>query len=198
MESKSDACGDNYGSSGCPDTRTREEIEKDQSESGHNRNGTMSGEENALNLETIEIRIHEMWWEKYNLIVLDKKDVFDFVYADPYQATSKDPPQYIDAPTRSAFIEFDRKVLVPGGFVFVIVQSDEAVEWISALRERKMLQTHLFYLIWDPRAVQRTKGHSLPVPVRVAVVSRKPGRHPKGFAVDVESPYTFLKDCSYS
>lgn len=187
-----------HGSGGTPETPRREEGEHLQCEIGRANIRTTGEEYEPSALETIGIQVHEMGWEKYNLNVLDKKDVFDFVYTDPYQAASKNPPHYIGASTRSAFIEFVRKVLVPGGYFFVIVRPDETTEWTSMMLEKKMSQPHLFYIIWDPCAVQRTKGHSLQVPVQVAVVARKPGRHPKGFTVDVDTPYTFLKDCSYS
>ena len=143
------------------------------------------------------IEVHGISWEEYNVKVLINEDVFDFIFADPFQTAAKQMSRHMDDEERYRFIDFSRKATVPGGYVFIIVPEDKSEDWIQSMTTKGLSNTQKFFLLWDPKAVQRTKGRALQSAVEVAVVGRIPGRHPQNFTIDVDSPYSHLSECTF-
>ena len=135
---------------------------------------------------------HCLSWEDYNRSVLNEQEIFDLVISDPFQKAAAGAAPVLDTDRRDNFLQFLKKVLVPGGYVFLIVPQLELSSWMLALEESEFKPECVFTLLKDPDLVQRVRGKSFQNLSEVAAVGRKGGRHPSKFVMDTLSPYTQL------
>ena len=148
-------------------------------------------------LDRLNIEAHGMSFEDYNRTVLTEQEIFDLVISDPFQKSASAQTQEMTPERRISFIQFIRKVLVPGGHVFLILPQLEMPEWLEAFENLDMKNEGVFLLLKDPEHVQRVKGKRFQNLIEVAAVARKPGRHPTRFSMDIVSPYTQLPRNTY-
>ena len=148
-------------------------------------------------LEQHNVELYNLTWEDYNRTVLTEQEVFDLVISDPFQKAAAGNAPVIDSDRRVGFTQFVKKVLVPGGYVFLIVPQLEISAWMNTFAEFNFKTESVFTLVKDQESVQRLKGRSFQNLVEVAVVAKKGGRHPSRFVMDVSSPYTQLPHNTY-
>ena len=129
-------------------------------------------EETVLDtLDQCSIELHNLTWEDNNRTVLTKQELFDLVISDPFHKAAAGNAPVINSDRRMSFTQFVKKVLVPGGYVFLIVPQLEILAWMNTFDEFNFKTESVFTLVKDQESVQRLKGKCFQNLVEVAVVA---------------------------
>ena len=137
----------------------------------------------------------------------DLERSFDFMLADPYQKVTCLPSEHKQTASKLAdalvdekgikiYLQCIRRLLVPGGHAFVFLNWRHIVQWAMLATECAFEKLgDPFVVIRDATKVQKVTMKGLQSLYELALVLRKPGKHPSGFTAVKNYAYEMLPNC---
>lgn len=131
--------------------------------------------------------------------MLTEQEIFDFVIADLFQTMSSGTVPFMEESYVMRFAQFSRRVLVPGGYLFIFLYWSRLPEWQRVLQSNQMdTCAGPFRMCLDTDEVQINNSKQCQDPLFVALVAKKPGKHPEGFTMDITAPYLHITRCQFA
>lgn len=125
--------------------------------------------------------------------------IFDFILADPYRPYQAGTISFLDDAEIIRFIQFSRRALISGAYLFVFVGWNVLPLWHKLLEENDMsVCGSPFRVCLDTEQLQKNNSQQYEDPVYLAIVARKPGRNPECFTMDLSTPYLHIPRSQYS
>ena len=162
-------------------------------------------ENNVDILTGIGIHCHQMRWQDFDKTIRKTTDSrFDMMLIDPPYGTPECRSRagslydnFVDDKEMRAVSQFARRVLVPGGSVFLFSSIQYATGWMKSLEtENFKVMKHLFVVVKKTERLQFTRAELFPQNAcEYGILAYAPGRHPENFKPDFISPYSMVQ-CS--
>lgn len=164
-----------------------------------------SGPDQRSVLQKASIKCHQMSWKDYEKTVHKDGENFNLILCDPpynlpknKSKTGKHYRDFIDDDHISSFAQFCRRMVVPGGYVFLFTSFHLFHKWVFAFEKCQMsVMQHPFVLVKISSEMQGYRYSDTPQNAcELAVLARVPGAARNSFKPDFLSPYCFIQ-CSH-
>lgn len=167
-----------------------------QLQSACEENATSTSDDSLLSMARIEV--HNATYEEYERNSVDVNNSFDFIICDPFQKRPGQDDIFMDEKEASNVLQFFRRMLVPGGYCFIILDWMLLRDWASFMATNQFeVFEKPFRIIKDPSKFQRQRSNEGQDMVQDALIARKPGRNPSGFTWNKTMPFVSLPDCQF-
>ncbi len=145
----------------------------------------LSLEGSIQNLKSFGISAYNTTWKKFESehVSAEHMQKFDMMLTEP--------PLDYDPSSLGEFMSFTKRMLHPGGCLFVILAWSQYYDWVKAARKEELrVMDHPFIFCPDTSAMQRTRATAFTQRAAFpALVAFAPGKHPQNFKLDLKSDF---------